>query len=137
MVNATVNTYTVQDGGTEEGNLAFPVSVGQKEHPHEDNCVIDTDRSNLSKGTEVKYLEVSFELQANSHISSIKGKTSMTRDKAGNEEWEEVLHRMNVMLVPHSNSGLEHKGRSIRRLPKSLTFIERNIAGNSVITFIS
>lgn len=76
-------------------NLAFSVFVGQTEHS-QDNYIIDTD-SSLHKGTEVKYHEVSFELQANSCNWSIKGKT---RDKAGNVEWDKILHRINI-LVSH------------------------------------
>lgn len=56
MVNAIVNTYTVKAGDRNEGNLALSVLVGQKEHPHEKNCIIDTG-SSLSRGTEVKIMK--------------------------------------------------------------------------------
>lgn len=63
--------------------MAFLELVGQKEHPHTDNSISDMD-SSFSKGTRVKYYEVSFELRANSCNWSMKGKTIMKRDKAGN-----------------------------------------------------
>lgn len=61
------NRYTHR-AGWKQGwrKLSLLVLVGQKEHLHGNNCIIDTD-SSLNKGTEVKYHEVSFELPANSH----------------------------------------------------------------------
>lgn len=98
MVNEIIDTYAVQAGNRDERNVSLLILVGQKEHLHGNNCIVDTD-SSLSKGTEVKYHEVSFEVQANSHSWSIKGKTSMTRDKAGNIVWEEILHRINMLVL--------------------------------------
>lgn len=110
MVNDIIDTYTVQAGNGDEGNVSLLVLVGQKEHLHGNNCIVDTDGS-LSKGTEVNYHEVSFELQANSHNWSIKGKTRMTIDKAGNIEWEEILHRINMLVLYSSNLELAPRNR--------------------------
>lgn len=86
--------YKPSAGWEHRGGKFGPLSLGgQKKDPQEDNCLIDTDRSNISKDTQVKY-EVFFELQANSNWS-VKGKASMTRYKAWDTEWEEIPHRIN------------------------------------------
>lgn len=45
MVNDIIDTYTVQAGNGDEGNVSLLVLVGQKEHLHGNNCIVDTDGS--------------------------------------------------------------------------------------------
>lgn len=96
MVNAIVNTTTVKAGNRHGRNLALQVLIGQEKDPYENNRIIDRN-SSLSRGMQVKYHGIPFELQTNSHNWRIKGKTSMTEDKAGGDELEEMLHRIYML----------------------------------------